>query len=141
MLQWQTSKGTWDGERGYQMLQWQTSKGMWDGERGYQTLLFPLFHSVLHLQLIFMLIRTDVHYLTTSHGLHGYHIQVLLFQSSLNQVKWVSFLPWVHWNHPISNKRQSFSRPVSLCKSVFFSPIIILFLQYLHKRSSHVPKI
>jgi hypothetical protein len=33
-----------------------------------------------------------------------------------------------------------FSSPVSLYKSVFFSPIIILFLQYLHKRSSHVPE-
>jgi hypothetical protein len=30
---------------------------------------------------------------------------------------------------------------VSLFKSVFFSPIIILFLQYSHNRSSHVPEI
>ena len=30
---------------------------------------------------------------------------------------------------------------ISLFKSVFFSPIIILFLQYSHKRSSHVPEI
>jgi hypothetical protein len=29
-------------------------------------------------------------------------------------------------------KKRSFSRPVSLFKSVFFSPIIILFLQYSH---------
>ena len=28
----------------------------------------------------------------------------------------------------------------SPCQSVFFSPIIILFLQYSHKRSSHVPE-
>jgi hypothetical protein len=35
---------------------------------------------------------------------------------------------------------RSFSRPVSFFKSVFFSPIIILFLQYSHKRSSHVPE-
>jgi hypothetical protein len=30
---------------------------------------------------------------------------------------------------------------ISLFKSVFFSPIIILFLQYSHRRSSHVPEI
>jgi hypothetical protein len=41
----------------------------------------------------------------------------------------------------ISVKKRSFSRPVSLFKSVFFSPIIIPFLQYSHKRSSHVPEI
>ena len=35
------------------------------------------------------------------------------------------------------SKSESFSRTVSLFKSVFFSPIIILFLQYSHKRSSH----
>jgi hypothetical protein len=40
----------------------------------------------------------------------------------------------------ISVKKQSFSRPVSLFKSVFISPIIILFLQYSHKRSAHVPE-
>jgi hypothetical protein len=40
----------------------------------------------------------------------------------------------VQWNRPISVKKRSFSRPVSLFKSVFFSSIIILFLQYSHKR-------
>lgn len=30
---------------------------------------------------------------------------------------------------PIPAKRQSFSRPISLCKSLFFSPIITVFLQ------------
>ena len=40
-----------------------------------------------------------------------------------------------------SVKKLSFSRPVSLFKPVFFSPIIILFLQYSRKRSSHVPEI
>ena len=40
-----------------------------------------------------------------------------------------------------AHQKRSFSLPVSLFKSVFFSPIIILFLQYSHKRSSHVPEI
>ena len=62
-------------------------------------------------------------------------------QGSPNQAKWVTFSPWFQWNHPISVKKRSFSRPVSLFKSVFFSPIIILFLQYSRKRSSHVPEI
>jgi hypothetical protein len=44
---------------------------------------------------------------------------------------------WFLWSHPISVKKRSFSCPVSLLKSLFFSPIIILFLQYSHKRSSH----
>jgi hypothetical protein len=48
-------------------------------------------------------------------------------------VKWATSLPWFQWNHPISVKKWSFSRPVSLFNSVFFSPIIILFLQYSHK--------
>jgi hypothetical protein len=48
--------------------------------------------------------------------------------------------PWFQWNRPISVKKPSFSRPVSLFKSIFFSPIIILFLQYSHKKSYHVPE-
>jgi hypothetical protein len=62
-------------------------------------------------------------------------------QVSPNQAKWATSSPWFQWNRPISVKKRSFSRPVSLFKSVFFSPIIILFLQYSHKRSSHVPEI
>ena len=46
----------------------------------------------------------------------------------------------VSMKSPISVKKRSFSRPVSLFKSVFFSPIIIIFLQYSHERSSHVPE-
>jgi hypothetical protein len=49
-------------------------------------------------------------------------------------VKWATFSPWLQWNRPISVKKG-----ISLIKSVFFSPIIILFLQYSRKRSSHVP--
>ena len=56
-------------------------------------------------------------------------------QDSQYQAKWATFSPWFQWNRPISVKKRSFSRPVSLFKSVFFSPIIILFLQYSHKRS------
>ena len=41
-------------------------------------------------------------------------------QGSPNQAKWATFSPWFQWNHPISVKKQSFSRPVSLFKSVFF---------------------
>jgi hypothetical protein len=62
-------------------------------------------------------------------------------QGSPNQAKWATFSPWFQWNCPISVKKRSFSLPVSLFKSVFFSPIIILFLQYSRKRSSHVPEI
>jgi hypothetical protein len=61
-------------------------------------------------------------------------------QGSPNQAKWATSSPWFQWSRPISVKKRSFSRPVSLFKSVFFSPIIILFLQYSHKRSSHVPE-
>ena len=57
-----------------------------------------------------------------------------LLQGSPNQVKWATSSPWCQWNRPISVKKRSFSRPVSLFKFVFFSPIIILFLQYSHKR-------
>ena len=64
-----------------------------------------------------------------------------ILQGSLNQAKWATSSPWFQWNHSISVKKRSFSRPVSLFKSVFFSPIIILFLQYSLKRSSHVPEI
>jgi hypothetical protein len=39
------------------------------------------------------------------------------------------------------SKSGSFSHPVSLFKSVFFSPIIIFFFQYSHKRRFHVPEI
>jgi hypothetical protein len=46
------------------------------------------------------------------------------------QSKWATSSPWFHWNCPISVKKRSFSRPVSLFKSIFCSPIIILFLQY-----------
>jgi hypothetical protein len=59
-------------------------------------------------------------------------INEILFQGSPNQAKWATSSPWFQWNRPISVKKQSFSRPVSLFKSVFFSPIIILFLQYSH---------
>jgi hypothetical protein len=58
----------------------------------------------------------------------------IYMQGSPNQVKWVTSSPWFQWNCPISVKKRSFSHPVSLFKSVFFSPIIILFLQYSHKR-------
>ena len=61
-------------------------------------------------------------------------------QGSPNQAKWATFLPWFQWNCPISVKKRSFSRPDSLFKSIFFSPIIILFLQYWRKRCSHVPE-
>jgi hypothetical protein len=64
-----------------------------------------------------------------------------MYQGSPNQVKWATFSPWFQWNRPISVKKRNFSRPVNLFKSVFFSPIIILFLQYSFKRSSHVPEI
>ena len=43
----------------------------------------------------------------------------------------------------VSMKSPNFCQKVkfqSPCQSVFFSPIIILFLQYSHKRSSHVPE-
>jgi hypothetical protein len=60
---------------------------------------------------------------------------------SPNQAKWATFSPWFQWNRPISVKKWSVSRPVSLFKSVFFPPIIILFLQYSRKRSCHVPEI
>ena len=65
----------------------------------------------------------------------------LSIQGSPNQAKWATSLPWFQCSRPISVKKRSFSRPVSLFKSVFFSPIIILFFQYSHKRSSHVPEI
>jgi hypothetical protein len=65
----------------------------------------------------------------------------LMFQGSPNQAKWATSSPWFQWNRPISVKKRSFSHPVSLFKSAFFSPIIILFLQCSHKRSSHVPEI
>jgi hypothetical protein len=58
-------------------------------------------------------------------------------QGSPNQAKWATFSPWFQWNCPISVKKRSFS----LFKSVFFSSIIIFFLQYSRKRSSHVPEI
>jgi hypothetical protein len=75
-----------------------------------------------------------------------FHMLVTIYlmsyqQGSPNQVKWTTFSPWFQWNRPISVKKRSFSRPVSLFKSVFFSPIIILFLQCSRKRSSHVPEI
>ena len=54
----------------------------------------------------------------------------------MNQAKWLTFSPWFHWNHPISAKRWSFSCPVSI-----FSLIVIFFLQYSYKRSSHAPAI
>ena len=59
----------------------------------------------------------------------------VMTQGSPNQAKWATSLPWFQWNRSISVKKQSFSRPVSFFKSVFFSPIIILFLQYSHKIS------
>jgi hypothetical protein len=48
-------------------------------------------------------------------------IQILSFlshpiQGSPNQSKWATSSPWFHWNCPISVKKQSFSRPVSLFK-------------------------
>ena len=43
-----------------------------------------------------------------------------IHQGSPNQSKWATFLPWFQWNRPISVKNRSFSRPVSLFKSVFF---------------------
>ena len=61
-------------------------------------------------------------------------------QGSPNQAKWATSSPWFQCNRPISVKKRSFSRPVNLFKSIFFSPTIILFLQYSHKRSSHVPE-
>jgi hypothetical protein len=38
-------------------------------------------------------------------------------QGSPNQSKWATSSPWFHWNCPISVKKRSFSRPVSLFKS------------------------
>jgi hypothetical protein len=61
-------------------------------------------------------------------------------QGSSNQAKWATSSPWFRWSRPISVKKRSFSHPVSLFNSVFFSPIIILFLQYSHKRK-YVPEI
>ena len=48
-------------------------------------------------------------------------------QGSSNQAKWATSSPWFRWSRPISVKKRSFSHPVSLFNSVFFSPIIILF--------------
>jgi hypothetical protein len=48
-------------------------------------------------------------------------------QCSPNQTKWATSSPWFQWSRPISVKKRSFRRPVSLFKSVFFSPIIIFF--------------
>ena len=62
----------------------------------------------------------------------------LHIQGSPNQAKWATSSPWFQWSRPISVKKRSFSQGVSLFKSIFCSPIIILFLQYSHKRSSHV---
>ena len=61
-----------------------------------------------------------------------YEIQVLAW----NQAKWGTFLR-LNFNEiaQFLSKSGSFSCPVSLFKSVFFSPIIILFLQCSHKRS------
>ena len=58
-------------------------------------------------------------------------------QGSPNQAKWATSSPWFQWNRPISVKKQSFSRPVgvSLFKSVFCSPIIILFFNIHIKRA------
>jgi hypothetical protein len=63
----------------------------------------------------------------------------VLFQGSPNQVKWATSSPWFQWSRPISVKKRSFFKSVFM--SIFFPPIIILFLQYSHKRSSHVPEI
>ena len=49
-------------------------------------------------------------------------IKIQLSRDLPNQAKWATFSPWFQWN-----------RPVSLFKSVFCSPIIILFLQYSPK--------
>ena len=67
-------------------------------------------------------------------ALQGMHI--IYGHGSPNQVNWVTSLHWFQWNRPISVKKR-----VLVTLSVFFSPIIILFFQYLHKRSSHVPEI
>jgi hypothetical protein len=58
---------------------------------------------------------------------------VIIHKTRAHQTRW-SGRPWLQWNRPISVKKG-----ISLIKSVFFSPIIILFLQYSRKRSSHVP--
>jgi hypothetical protein len=65
-------------------------------------------------------------------------------QGSPNQAKWVTSLPWFQWNRPTSVKKRSFSRHVSLFKSVFFSPIIRLnqscsFWENVNLNSSRCP--
>jgi hypothetical protein len=44
----------------------------------------------------------------------------LSLQGSPNQAKWATSSSWFQWSRPISVKKRSFSRPVSLFKSVFF---------------------
>ena len=43
----------------------------------------------------------------------------ILNQGSPNQAKWTTSSPWFQWSRPISVKKWSYSRPVSLFKSVF----------------------
>jgi hypothetical protein len=83
----------------------------------------------------------NVKYLWLDQFCHNHTTLHRWCQGSPNQAKWATSSPWFQWNRPIFVKKRSFSRPVSLFKSVFFSPIIILFLQYSHKRISHVPEI
>jgi hypothetical protein len=95
----------------------------WDEERVYHVRTMYQ-DNLLHL-LFFLSVTCD---------------KSVVFSCSPNQAKWATSSPWFQWSRPISVKKRSFSRPVSFFKSVFFSPIIILFLQYSHKRSSHVPE-
>jgi hypothetical protein len=85
-------------------------------------------------------IRIIKHYTDIDPTVNTRHC-ISCIQGSPNQAKWATFSSWFQWNLPIYVKKRSFSRPVSLFKSVFFSPKIILFLQYSCKRSSHVPEI
>jgi hypothetical protein len=62
-----------------------------------------------------------------------YHIQ-----DSPNQAKWATSSLWFQWNRPISVKKRSFSRPVSLFKFVFFSPKLSYFFFNIHIKGAHI---
>jgi hypothetical protein len=62
----------------------------------------------------------------------------LLYMAGFTKLgKMGDFFSWFHWNRPIPAKRRHFCLRRSY-KDCIFSPIIILFLQYSRKRSSHV---
>jgi hypothetical protein len=55
----------------------------------------------------------------------NYHL-IMSMMATINTraglTKWATFSSWFQWNRPISVNKRSFSRPVSLFKSIFFSP-------------------